>query len=247
MKVFRKARFKKLKKYEVFSYLAYMLGEIALVVIGILIAVYINNKNEEKKYNKEIKNILSIIETDIEDDIKEAYQIILSEESKESNYNRFFENKLTSKDYKSDYSLKRLIFGYPEISFNKRGFNLLNENKNLDAANDSLIIKIIDLYTHRIYEVKADDELRKIEFNETYAYFKNQPWWYEFIEGLTVQDKFESKGFVEYALNSNDYKNKVSSWYFINKFVLLPEIKKFIEEAEAILTLIKKRESNLYL
>lgn len=41
------------------NFVIYALREILLVVIGILIAVSINNWNEERKQHKELTNILS--------------------------------------------------------------------------------------------------------------------------------------------------------------------------------------------
>ena len=44
------------------KYLKYAIGEIALVVIGILIALSINNWNEGRKQDENIKEIYSIIQ-----------------------------------------------------------------------------------------------------------------------------------------------------------------------------------------
>ena len=48
-------RFKKLVSMETGKYLRYAVGEVILVVIGILIALQVNNFNEVKKYKKEQK------------------------------------------------------------------------------------------------------------------------------------------------------------------------------------------------
>ena len=90
MKLFRKLREKNLKKKKLFSYLKYALGEIILVVIGILVAVNINNNNEESKQQKELKNIFTIINNDLKNDIEEAKIIVLSEENKKEYYECFF-------------------------------------------------------------------------------------------------------------------------------------------------------------
>lgn len=47
IKFFRKIRFNQLKEGKFLNYLKYAVGEIILVVIGILIAVNINNYNEK--------------------------------------------------------------------------------------------------------------------------------------------------------------------------------------------------------
>ena len=49
IKIFRKIRFVFIKKKNTISYLKYAGGEIILVVIGILIALQINNFNENRK------------------------------------------------------------------------------------------------------------------------------------------------------------------------------------------------------
>lgn len=242
MKLFRKLREKNLKKKKLFSYLKYALGEIILVVIGILVAVNINNNNEESKQQKELKNIFTIINNDLKNDIEEAKIIVLSEENKKEYYECFFLGEVTRKDYIKNRNYRRLIFGYPEISFNKRGFNLLSDFKDRDKSKDSLVIKIMELYSHRIHEVNADDNLRDIEFKETYGYWKKQNWWLDYIKGF--KKEFKSEEFINYALNSQDYKNRVGTWQFINSIVFIPEIKQYIKEAEEILDLIELRENN---
>ncbi|WGK66318.1 DUF6090 family protein [Croceiramulus getboli] len=53
------------------KYLLYAIGEIVLVVIGILIALQINNWNENQKNLQVTKEIYSIIKSDLEADILE--------------------------------------------------------------------------------------------------------------------------------------------------------------------------------
>ena len=52
IKIFRKIRYDLMKKNKTGKYLKYAIGEIVLVVIGILIALQINNWNENKKKYK---------------------------------------------------------------------------------------------------------------------------------------------------------------------------------------------------
>jgi len=53
LKFFRNIRKKLAAQNKVASYLRYAIGEIILVVIGILIALQVNNWNEERKFNQE--------------------------------------------------------------------------------------------------------------------------------------------------------------------------------------------------
>ncbi|MDH3321854.1 MAG: hypothetical protein OEM04_02630 [Flavobacteriaceae bacterium] len=64
IKFFRKIRQQLLTENKFSKYLIYALGEIFLVVIGILIALQINNWNQERQFKNEEKKILKNIHTE---------------------------------------------------------------------------------------------------------------------------------------------------------------------------------------
>jgi hypothetical protein len=70
IKFFRKIRQKLLSENKVSKYLIYAIGEIVLVVIGILIALQINNVNENKKEIKLANTYLENLKLDLKSDIK---------------------------------------------------------------------------------------------------------------------------------------------------------------------------------
>ena len=57
-------------------YLRYAIGEIVLVVIGILIALQINNWNEDRKTQQRLTAFLTEIQSDLSNDIIKANSII---------------------------------------------------------------------------------------------------------------------------------------------------------------------------
>ncbi len=57
IRFFRNIRQKLAAENKVMAYLRYAIGEILLVVIGILIALQINNWNEHRKENQKSKHI----------------------------------------------------------------------------------------------------------------------------------------------------------------------------------------------
>ncbi len=91
--LFRKIRHKLLQQNRVTRYLAYAVGEILLVVIGILIALSINNWNEENKNAKRENAFLINLQEDLRSDslhlkeINEKLGIAVS-------YKRVFENQM---------------------------------------------------------------------------------------------------------------------------------------------------------
>ena len=71
IKFFRKVRQKLLSENKFSKYLLYAIGEIILVVIGILIALQINIWNEQRKDRIEEANILRDIKGSISTDIQQ--------------------------------------------------------------------------------------------------------------------------------------------------------------------------------
>lgn len=69
IKFFRKIRLNALSNGKTEKYLLYAIGEIILVVIGILIALNINSWNENEKPSKKEMALLETLKNDIELDI----------------------------------------------------------------------------------------------------------------------------------------------------------------------------------
>lgn len=65
IKFFRKIRQRLLSENKISKYLVYAIGEVFLVVIGILIALQINNWNEEHNINKRQRNYLELVKTEM--------------------------------------------------------------------------------------------------------------------------------------------------------------------------------------
>jgi len=76
IKFFRKIRQNLLSEGKTTKYFKYAIGEIVLVVIGILIALQINNWNEEKKYQKQLKIKMNSLLGDIGEDALQLKSLI---------------------------------------------------------------------------------------------------------------------------------------------------------------------------
>ncbi len=68
IKFFRKIRYNLMSENKTGKYLKYAIGEIVLVVVGILIALSINNWNENRKLKHTQINILKGIYSDLKKD-----------------------------------------------------------------------------------------------------------------------------------------------------------------------------------
>ena len=90
-----------IKENKVSKYLIYAIGEIVLVVIGILIALQINNWNEQRKQNQQEINYYYKIKEDIELDIFNIGQSINSLDERILATKRLLINLLKIQDDKS--------------------------------------------------------------------------------------------------------------------------------------------------
>jgi hypothetical protein len=147
IKLFRKIRQKLISNGETAKYLKYAIGEIVLVVIGILIALGINNWNEQNKLNKSISDHLEILKQNLTED-----QIQLQElkeymtERKQAADSAMFQ-MMTIKPV--DTQLKKyLIILYHEFAFspNTNAIETINQSNEIRALNNELRTAILDYY-----------------------------------------------------------------------------------------------------
>ncbi|MGK0254695.1 MAG: hypothetical protein ACI9OE_002203 [Mariniflexile sp.] len=121
VKFFRNIRSRLLAEGKITNYIKYGIGEIVLVVIGILIALQINNWNENKKSNLQYFQYLTAIKSNIQEDLMvldsliEQREQIIANSKKERNM--FLKNSF---DFETTVNATRTAFGafyfYPNIS-----------------------------------------------------------------------------------------------------------------------------------
>ncbi len=238
MKIFRNIRKRSVTNKKILNYIGYSIGEILLVVVGILIAVALNNWNQKVQENNKLDNILFTVKKDLQNDIRDIDKILAYHKRMYPMYSKVLNDSLTKKDYLDENSkFPFLILGYPEISFDKRGFNLLSAyNSDNENTKDTLANHIVDFYTEQLLQIKVDDDFRSTDFTDNYNHWKNNyTWWAEYIR------KQDMGGFIEYALNNPDYKNRVATAYFLTYDIFLPELNIFKEKAQDIIEVIEHR------
>ncbi len=107
IKFFRKIRQKLLTENKFSKYLLYAVGEVLLVVIGILIALQINNRNENKILRKEIKLNLENLTTAIKKDYELLNEIEINNDFRYKSLNQLL--KLVEADTsETDIALRKL-------------------------------------------------------------------------------------------------------------------------------------------
>ena len=209
------------------KYLKYAIGEIVLVMIGILLALQVNNWNENRKLNNRINSVFKIIKSDLASDIETIDKVINLATQKDSIIKKVLNKNITYDDYLNCKKCQSYLFGFPDITLNNRGIKLLEENStNFNSLPDDLSISIIKFYNYFNIEIDvATQEITK-DFDNNYSFFKNQKTWFEdYVKGVKNDD------FIKYALTSTDFRNRVVSYKFLYLEIYLDHLKKYKDNA----------------
>ena len=233
IKIFRKIRQQLLTENKSSKYLIYAIGEIILVVIGILIALSINNWNESRKKKETLYNIYTIIKQDLETDLLNIDKIFTSMNPNEKMLMKVINQTMTFEDYKSCEPCRSVLDGFPDYTFQERGIKFL-ENQSQFTNND-LKATITDFYSELNTEIDVDIESINIGFNDNQYYWKNNKSWFtDFIRGISNDE------FIEYALNSWDYRNRASEFHILYYEIYFDHLKEYKQRAKKIIEKINK-------
>ena len=160
------------------KYMQYAIGEIVLVVIGILIALQINNWNEERIQKQELNDILQSIANGVQSDIRELKLLLVARANVEKKADSIFNNYIDT-DKKS--------INLVEVAFINSAFrdilNTIHFSSNLSAfeslKNSTYIGKIqgSDLALLLSTYYSSGDKMRNLEdrYNQSLKNLANAP------------------------------------------------------------------------
>lgn len=150
MKIFRKIRQQLAAQNKVAAYSRYAIGEILLVVIGILIALQVNNWNEQRKQRAKELHYLSNIRTDLNLNIAEINSYIASRNAKTESAKivlEYYEGKpLTDIDAFNMHTVN--VYTWHKFFQINNTFQELTNSGNLSIiSNDSIKNSLLNLET----------------------------------------------------------------------------------------------------
>lgn len=231
IKFFRKIRQKTLTENKFGKYLTYAIGEIILVVIGILIALSINNWNEIRKYKN--LEILTLIE--IEKGLNQALNE--NERAEKANIGtiKSYEILLEHFDKKLPYSESTSkqfgrLMAWQEPDFNYAGFELFKSRGPDLISNDSIKIKLLEIYEEKIQYLVNDHNKTEWNYNNT------------------VMTPFYTNNFEINQQNGiavpNDYVELMNNQQFKNKLTYLIHIRRYGVDRSRELSLLIRNLTN---
>ena len=147
---FRKIRHTLIEKNNPKKHIAYAIGEILIIIIGILIAVGINNWNENRKLQIKKLKILNELRSDLfqnRSDIESNINTLMQSTKSNEIIKNHVENQLPYND-SLNYHFSQLN-AFVAFTINQTTYDNLKQIGIDIISNDSLRLSISDLYGHR--------------------------------------------------------------------------------------------------
>jgi len=210
IKFFRKIRQKMLTENKFSKYLLYAIGEIFLVVIGILIALQINNWNQNRVNKNEEKYITAKLHKDFKEN-KKQLEVYVANFKNEMNANLELMKLIgESKEVLLKHNLDSLFyeaFGASELAFAD------NTIKNIMQSGQLNLLRNEDI-TLLLYKWNELSEIRKIRINKL--------------------DDWSNDKFIPYLLTKISFKemDALSNYEWTGKSKIKPDYHPLFQEIE---------------
>ncbi len=247
IKFFRKIRYDLMEKNKTGKYFKYAIGEIILVVIGILIALQINNWNENRKEIKEEKNIVLNLNAEFKSNLIQLEatisQMLLSEkgidsilqimsktisfDDKPESFDRLLIHSMTNPTFSPSSIVLRELEGSGKLAILKtqKLKNLIYKwNLNIDA------VKAVEAINSKSYNdffdyLKANGSLRRMDYSSNY------------ISSQTILSQSN-----KHLLTDLKFENALDDHYILTT----ARRQTYLELADVIKEIIKQTESSSY-
>jgi len=168
LKFFRHMRKDLMEKNKTGKYFKYAIGEIILVMIGILLALQVNNWNEHKNNINQANKHLATIKLNLEDDIKQAQDLITTTEKNIEYSEVFLDQFKTIKPIDNNIQMYIVaLMLVHEIEVNTNGFEALTNSDGMTYVNENIQVELLNYYRH-IEQLKSREEISSQDIETMY-------------------------------------------------------------------------------
>lgn len=245
IKFFRKIRQSLLIENKFGKYLMYAIGEIVLVVFGILIALQINSWKEESNNRKIEQSILNNLKEDFNKNQQEIEVLIFANQKYYRNLDKFIEIlKTAPKDteIKVNDSLSIAAIAAPTYIPTTSTIDVIISTGNIDLIKNEKLKTLISRFNREVADLSEDEKDVRILANiqicpllglnsDLIAVYQNA---YAYTIDRSNKLKMNSESLV---LNSNLLGSFIAQRFYYNKMIL-NELSEISEMQKEILQLI---------
>jgi hypothetical protein len=249
IKFFRKIRQNSLMEKKTGKYLKYAIGEIVLVVIGILIALSINTWNEGRKEGIKEQLILKSLKANLKENLKLlslANKAAIDAYNASLNLNELITPNSGKINTNQIDSLTSIMFDYFTFDANSGAINEIINSGQLNIIKNDELKNQVSNWSGLIDDAQRDGDIaNKHSFDNMVIYLSkngtisNLPLGNDIIQNLNIKSKPSSSFEVDYQklMVSLEFENLVG-WHSINLLYILNEYKSLKSYIENILEMI---------
>mgnify|MGYP003634995290 CR=1 FL=1 len=191
------------------KYIIYAVGEIVLVVIGILIALTLNTQKELNTNKSQIESIIIGVSKNLENDMKSVDEVIKISREFDSLSKIVLEKKLTASDYQGEVWNNEYIYltrrTMEIIRFEKSGYDRLMGNiEIIPIEYNPLVEELQRVYGEEVLITTEVETDIRTYLNEIEKNLKDNYDWYSMTDSIHSQQQ------IDYYLSNSQYFNDVS-------------------------------------
>ena len=187
------------------KYFKYAFGEIVLVVIGILIALSVNNWNEVRKQDSNFDKLIDALENEIIENIHEANYEIDGARTVQSQGSKVLSNEVSKDEFIADRSLRQLIV-LNRLDINSDDVSSLVQRQEDFPKKYKVLIPHLKNYLKiaERYTIMDEEYVKQIAGYSDYL-IETQPWFADSY--VKILDSIALYKQVDFYLESPVYKN----------------------------------------
>nr|WP_321222148.1 hypothetical protein [uncultured Psychroserpens sp.] len=200
IKLFRHVRKSLIEDNKMSKYFKYAIGEIILVIIGILMALQINNWNENRKTKLDLHNSIYAMVNELNENI----QFMTTEKNNFQNRVDGLQRILDNSESENDL---KFILNYFALDLNSKSFSkvfeLIKENKQLQLIDNKDLIKKINQF----YEYTLPDMEEYTSWHDGFVSNNIDPY---ILENIPIKKNGVEPSVAKQLLTEVKFKNILS-------------------------------------
>ena len=241
---FRKIRHNLIANSKTYKYLKYAIGEIVLVVLGILIALYINNQNELRKEQEKFDEVLVEVENELIWNVKNTLMGIQGSLEKDSLCSIIVFDGLNRDQLENDslFQFRYYLDSYHYTVEDKAFKKLMDISNGLNRKQDSIGQMLSNLYNKDSIAYSKIINNRSLELTDKDKNsLKKHDWYIDYV----LQKPYSQKE-IDYYLNHPEYKKNAAEYLSIelstNFFGLQVWFQKFLKSYNTLYTYLDNQK-----
>ena len=215
IRFFRNVRKRLLPENNFSRYLLYAIGEIILIVVGIMIALQLDNYNAEKKQDAEMRQMLQEFRLELESNIFNSQRVLQQYKIKDSLIRLHLCNAIP-KEAISNQFVGHFYIGVNQFLFPPDREILSKILLNLENLPEALAEMKFELRTlNNYYDEIEDNNIRLAEISRTEVDYraKNISWIHKLWNWSPEKDPELNESILAYIFENPKYKNQLHQYW----------------------------------